>query len=122
MTEHLKPCPFCAGKAEFENDNGEWFVFCEKCGSMTVLFDTKPEAKEAWNTRPIEDKQAAENKRLYDALNEIVNRNDFSRYCDISQLDKVIEDYNIQIDAIPLIRIAQRALKEAVNSKKEFKE
>ena len=121
MTYELKPCPFCGGKAEFENDNGEWFVFCERCGSMTVLFDTKPEAKETWNARPIEDKQAAENKRLYDALNEIVNRNDFSRYCDISQLDKAIEDYNIQIDGIPLIRIAQRALKEAVNSK-EFKE
>ena len=51
MTEHLKPCPFCAGKAEFENDNGEWFVFCEKCGSMTVPFETKPEAKDAWNRR-----------------------------------------------------------------------
>ena len=119
MTDELKPCPFCGGKAEFEIDEG-WFVFCEKCGSMTVLFDTKPEAKETWNARPIEDKQASENKRLYDALDEIVNRNDFSRYCDISQLDEAIEDYNIQIDAIPLIRIAQRALKEAVNSK-EFK-
>ena len=120
MTDELKPCPFCNGKAEFENDNGEWFVFCERCGSMTVLFDTKPEAKKVWNTRPIEDKQEAENKRLYDALNEIVNRNDFSRYCDISLLDDAIEDYNIQIDGIPLIRIAQRALKD-VNSK-EFKE
>lgn len=56
MTEELKPCPFCGGKAEFENDNGEWFVFCEKCGSMTVPFETKPEAKETWNNRPIEDK------------------------------------------------------------------
>ena len=64
MAEELKPCPFCNGKAEFEKDNGEWLVFCERCGSMTVLFDTKPEAKEAWNTRPIEDKQEVENKRL----------------------------------------------------------
>lgn len=116
MTDELKPCPFCNGKAEFEKDNGEWLVFCERCGSMTVLFDTKPEAKEAWNARPIEDKKEAENKRLYDALNEIVNRNDFSRYCDISLLDNAIEDYNIQIDGIPLIRIAQRALKD-VNRK-----
>lgn len=68
MTEELKPCPFCGGKAEFENDNGEWFVFCEKCGSMTVLFETKPEAKEAWNTRQIEYAQAAEIKRLREAL------------------------------------------------------
>lgn len=68
MTEHLKPCPFCNGKAEFENNNGEWFVFCEKCGSMTVPFETKPEAVAAWNTRPIEDAQEAENNRLQKAL------------------------------------------------------
>lgn len=68
MTDELKPCPFCGGKAEFENDNEEWFVFCEKCGSMTVLFETKPEAKEAWNARPIEYAQAAEIKRLREEL------------------------------------------------------
>ena len=67
MTDELKPCPFCGGKAEFEKDEG-WFVFCEKCGSMTVLFDTKPEAKETWNSRPIEDAQAAEIKRLREEL------------------------------------------------------
>ena len=76
MTDELKRCPFCGGKAEFENDNGEWFVFCEKCGSMTVPFETKPEAKETWNNRPIEDKQEAENKRLREQIVKYLERKD----------------------------------------------
>lgn len=92
MTDELKPCPFCNGKAEFENDNKEWFVFCEKCGSMTVLFETKPEAKDAWNARPIEDKQEAENKRLREAL-ELIAKSKFyfARGEEDKQLRRVCE-------------------------------
>lgn len=113
MSKDLKPCPFCSGEAEvIRLDDGMYQCICRKCGGVwNMFFDFPEEAVYAWNSRPIEDEKDKENKRLCEALDEIVNRNDFSRYCDGSQLDKAIEDFNIQIDAIPLIRIAQRALK-----------
>ena len=57
-------------------------------------------------------KLESENKRLREALEEIVNRNDFSRYCDMSQFEQAVRDFNIQIDGIPLVRIAQSVLNE----------
>lgn len=55
MTDELKTCPFCGG--------------------LMFYFETKPEAKEAWNARQIETelhekigKLEAENKRLREAL------------------------------------------------------
>lgn len=69
MTEKLKPCPFCGGKAEFdETREQEHFVFCKDCGGMTVPFDTQQEAAEAWNFRPFEDEKDAEIARLRGAL------------------------------------------------------
>lgn len=119
MSEELKPCPFCAGKARIKtvdcDDVSFWKVSCDN--PMCLLFNfklykTKEDAANDWNRRRLYEQLEAENKRLRDALNEIVNRNDFTKFCDISQLEKAIEDFNIQIDPIPLIRIAQKALKE----------
>lgn len=119
MTDELKPCPFCAGKARVETCNCDdfslWKVTCGNpiCPCFNSLwYATEEEAVTAWDNRLTYEQLARENKVLLDALDEIVNRNEFSKYCDISQLDDVIYDYNIQIDGIPLIRIAQRALKE----------
>ena len=50
MTEELKPCPFCGGKAEYDNDTGpldegfwEWYQ-CQNCGA-------KQDSITEWNTR-----------------------------------------------------------------------
>lgn len=66
MTEELKRCPFCNGKAElFGGFDGLYQVICTKCnGTIDALSDKKEEVVAAWNTRPIEE----ENKRLREAL------------------------------------------------------
>ena len=61
MTEELKPCPFCGGRAivfhdgahyaDTGEDAGElWVVGCTKCDAM-VGKDTVTEAIAAWNRR-----------------------------------------------------------------------
>lgn len=54
----LKPCPFCGGKAEFDNigDHGEDFfmVCCDDCGASACFGDaseTETGAAQAWNRR-----------------------------------------------------------------------
>lgn len=46
----MKPCPFCGGEADYDNDTGlnddyfvEWY-YCTKCGART-------KSEEIWNTR-----------------------------------------------------------------------
>ena len=119
MTEELKRCPFCNSEATIKTVDCDGFSFWKvTCGNPLCLccnarlYGTKASAVNDWNKRALYEQMEEENELLYGALDEIVNRNDFSRYCDISQLDDAINDYNIQIDAIPLIRIAQKALKE----------
>ena len=69
MTDKLKPCPFCGGKAKIythikatEYKNGVWTeykpevwrVMCDArvdCCALLNKFDTKQEAIEAWNRR-----------------------------------------------------------------------
>lgn len=62
MTEELKPCPFCGGKALCDTDiKGFWFVACpdDYCNMRvsTYHYGSKQEAIVAWNTRysPIGD-------------------------------------------------------------------
>lgn len=62
-TPQLKPCPFCGGKAKFENcgDPGkfaDWDVVCTECGILALcpgeepgMVTTKEEAAKAWNRR-----------------------------------------------------------------------
>ena len=54
----LKPCPFCRGEAEFvkigyqdRDDIISPYVFCKNCGVTTAWYETKEEAKDAWNRR-----------------------------------------------------------------------
>ena len=65
----LKPCPFCGSKvkhlAKFDVvycSNVECGLNYENGGGYTV---------EYWNTRPVEDKQAEQNKRLKEAVRSI---------------------------------------------------
>lgn len=74
MSDEMKPCPFCGGKAEcdrtleryeylIEGDRScmdyGYTVYCTQCGLETHVRDTPPndpdEAIDDWNTRPIED-------------------------------------------------------------------
>ncbi len=55
MNEKLKPCPFCGGKAELDEDydSGNIFwVFCTRCGISTDTDYVSKEAIKAWNRRP----------------------------------------------------------------------
>jgi Lar family restriction alleviation protein len=56
--EELKPCPYCGGKAEYDNcDNGtgQW-IECDDCGAMLkVPYSTSYERLfSMWNRRVVE--------------------------------------------------------------------
>ena len=75
MTDELKPCPFCRGKAEMlGEDDGMYQVVCPNCAANIDNYEYEKEvAAEKWNKRKIEDAQAAENKRLREALEVILD-------------------------------------------------
>lgn len=106
MTESLKSCPFCGGTANIATGIIEFWAYCPHCGAKTELYETEQEAADSWNRRNETElhgkigKLEAENKRLREALEKIVNKNEFTRYFDVAY-----------IDGIPMIEIAQKALK-----------
>ena len=53
MSDKLKPCPFCGGKAILSEDKRTdvYSVFCNECYTETSLQCTEQEAIEAWNRR-----------------------------------------------------------------------
>ena len=57
MSEILKPCPFCSGKAEIREVEtrtskiGGYFVFCPKCKTSGDNYSTSENAAQAWNKR-----------------------------------------------------------------------
>lgn len=57
MTDELKPCPFCGGKARVKCSIKEdlWGVACYKCECCTKVFFSEEEAVEAWNRRVNDD-------------------------------------------------------------------
>ncbi len=58
----LKPCPFCGGKADYDNNESglEW-VYCTECGatgeSFWMSIDVTDQAIKAWNNRQNNDTQ-----------------------------------------------------------------
>lgn len=70
MSEELKSCPFCGGKAILREQQGISEVWCEKCGVSSGLrpYDN---AIKRWNTRPIEYGLEVENECLRKTLCEI---------------------------------------------------
>ena len=64
MTEELKPCPFCGGKATIrrtealtdtntsrEHGYGGYFAMCEKCMTSGNNYTTEEICAEHWNRR-----------------------------------------------------------------------
>jgi hypothetical protein len=93
----LKRCPFCGSKARIEKSWRFDNTFASQCtndnciasnredgefGGFESDFNTKNKAIESWNTRPIEDAQAAEIKKLTAELNAVVEK-------DKSDIDKL---------------------------------
>ena len=85
MTEtKLNHCPFCGSEAEFNSDEFGEGVCCKSCGATmhngVYGEEGRKLASAAWNTRPIEnelsgkiEKLEAENKRLREALEVIID-------------------------------------------------
>ena len=76
MTEKLKPCPFCGGTAKIAKGKIEFWAYCPHCGAQTELYETDQEAALAWNDRTTEEAQAAEIKRMREAL-ELIAKEKF---------------------------------------------
>ncbi len=63
MTEKLKPCPFCGGRASIravtpvhssdakKYGYGDYFVMCENCLTTSNNYNTEERAAEHWNRR-----------------------------------------------------------------------
>ena len=71
MTENLKRCPFCGGKAKLTDltQATESWVECTECGARTRFFSNSEEdAVSAWNTRHVEGELL---KKYENALFEI---------------------------------------------------
>jgi ssDNA-binding Zn-finger/Zn-ribbon topoisomerase 1 len=62
----LKPCPFCGAKAEAIKREEDGYILVGCSGENNEVCDliTCTMTPDEWNTRPIEDKLRAANKRL----------------------------------------------------------
>jgi Lar family restriction alleviation protein len=83
METTLKPCPFCGGKAVFDNACvGRTKVECEQCDVyLKEGPGSGPSAEKQWNTRaptPREQELEAQNKALWEL---------------VEQADSLIRDY-----------------------------
>ena len=77
MTENLKRCPFCGNEAEFNSDEFGEGVCCKSCGATmhngVYGEEGRKLASADWNARPIENELEAENARLREALEVILD-------------------------------------------------
>ena len=77
MTENLKRCPFCWSEAEFNSDEFGECVCCKSCGATlsngVYGEEGRKLASADWNARPIENELEAENARLREALEVILD-------------------------------------------------
>lgn len=73
----LLPCPFCGGKAKYDNSNGYHYVICDECGARNFGF-YKEHAFEEWNSRVqcVDDESNYLGKQ--DSSNELL---DFVKFC-----------------------------------------
>lgn len=54
MSDKLKPCPFCGGKAELlivPNGKAEWIIKCKNKCCNQFPHESKGDAINAWNRR-----------------------------------------------------------------------
>lgn len=92
MSEKLKPCPFCGGKAFIDIEHGEYHVFCEcECtlGKICLYegyggeYGSELEAIEAWNTRAESQIKADHAADIVEMLRKTKNAvtDDWDAYC-----------------------------------------
>lgn len=57
MSDELKPCPFCGGKAQEVNRgwSGPYSVTCQRCQCGTNARDKRSRVRAAWNRRVVAD-------------------------------------------------------------------
>lgn len=62
----LKPCPFCGGEANIQEDNlfGTFIPYCPNCLTQKGRFSSRESAIEAWNRREPMDKIVEQLKQL----------------------------------------------------------
>lgn len=90
MTDRIKKCPFCGGKAGVYYDYNKWArVQCKECGINTLFSFAEKEAIKQWNTRKpmdriVEQLEEAKGKPYTDGVHTY-NENDFI------DIDKAIE-------------------------------
>lgn len=106
MTDELKSCPFCGGKAACVEFYGEYHVLCCDCHAVGQDCSTRENAVSAWNTRQIEEDLDKKNGCLIGTchdLHDIVE--DFRAECgqkdlEIKRLREALEEIQ---DAITLL-------------------
>lgn len=96
MTDRLKPCPFCGGKANFQG-NGHW-ISCEDCLAETNYFDYKEEAIKAWNTRKpmdrIVEQLEEEQGKIYKDGVHVANEKSFIHIDDAIAIVQGVRNYD----------------------------
>lgn len=82
MSEEIKNCPFCGGKAELVSNAPEFFVLCtdKKC-RMDSTSHLPYKVINHWNTRP-----ADVNASLIEALKEVI------KYTDSTTITAICEE------------------------------
>jgi Lar family restriction alleviation protein len=56
MSDKLKPCPFCGGKAEFRSGSSTMpYIRCRECGGRTKSSRNKANLIAVWNRRAEHD-------------------------------------------------------------------
>lgn len=106
MTDELKSCPFCGGKAACVEFYGEYHVLCCDCHAVGQDCSTRELAVSAWNTRQIEEDLDKKNGYLIGTchdLHEIIE--EFRAECgqkdlEIKRLREALEEIQ---DAITLL-------------------
>lgn len=101
---NLRPCPFCGGVAEYEDNEFYSGLFCQKCGYGWNAEDGEEQIISDWNTRPIEDALTA---RITDLERELAAARERERTLEkrISEVEPWLASYlRKHIHTIPTIQ------------------
>jgi len=123
----LKPCPFCAGKAERESPIPRvHFVQCLKCFASTEIQETQGAATRAWNKREGAEEEWAgdriDESRTLDECHKALGpwAGNISIPARIKELVKRVEDWTPAL--VALTKERDEAVKRADEAEKKLKE